>query len=223
MSTARSIRRFTDEPVDDDVLRRCFEAATWAPSGANFQAWRFVILRSPEQRAVVAAAAAHALAVIEPVYRMTPAGPRRRQQTGAQQPRHLRAPRPRRRVHVGAVRHPSVHVRLRVAARRVDLSGGAELPAGRPRHRARRLSDELGRLRGRGDAARRGRRARHVDAGIACRRGMAARSARSTPPPPRSRRSSPSTTGTPPPGATPRSGTPTASERPSSASPAANA
>jgi nitroreductase len=71
MSTARSIRRFTDEPVDDDLLRQCLEAATWAPSGGNFQAWRFVILRSPEQRAVVAAAAARALTVIEPVYGMS--------------------------------------------------------------------------------------------------------------------------------------------------------
>lgn len=61
MSTARTIRRFTDEPVDDATLMRCLEAATWAPSGANAQAWRFVVLRSPEQRAVVAKAAAHAL------------------------------------------------------------------------------------------------------------------------------------------------------------------
>lgn len=71
MSTARTIRRFTDQPVDDETLRRCLEAATWAPSGANAQAWRFVVLRSAEQRAVVAKAAAHALAVIEPVYGMT--------------------------------------------------------------------------------------------------------------------------------------------------------
>ncbi len=71
MSTARTIRRFTDEPVDDATLTRCLEAATWAPSGANAQAWRFVVLRSPEQRAVVAKAAAHALEVIEPVYGMT--------------------------------------------------------------------------------------------------------------------------------------------------------
>jgi nitroreductase len=71
MSTARTIRRFTDEPVDDAVLARCLEAATWAPSGANAQAWRFIVLRSPEQRAVVAKAAAHALEVIEPVYGMT--------------------------------------------------------------------------------------------------------------------------------------------------------
>src|SRR3546814_19142741 len=71
MSTARTIRRFTDEPVDDAVLTRCLEAATWAPNGANAQAWRFVVLRSPEQRAVVAEAARRALAVIEPAYGMS--------------------------------------------------------------------------------------------------------------------------------------------------------
>ncbi|WP_135451359.1 nitroreductase family protein [Mycobacterium sp. DL99] len=71
MSTSRTIRRFTDEPVDDATLTRCLQAAVWAPSGANAQAWRFVVLRSAEQRAVVARAAAQALAVIEPVYGMT--------------------------------------------------------------------------------------------------------------------------------------------------------
>jgi nitroreductase len=71
MSTARTIRRFTDEPVDDATLSRCLRAATWAPSGANAQAWKFVVLRSPELRAVVGKAAAHALDVIEPVYGMT--------------------------------------------------------------------------------------------------------------------------------------------------------
>lgn len=70
LSTARTIRRFTDEPVDDATLARCLEAATWAPNGANAQAWRYVVLRSPESRAVVAEAAAQALAVIEPVYGM---------------------------------------------------------------------------------------------------------------------------------------------------------
>lgn len=70
MSTARTIRRFTDEPVDDATLTRCLDAARWAPSGANAQGWRFVVLRSAEQRAVVAKAAAQALQVIEPVYGM---------------------------------------------------------------------------------------------------------------------------------------------------------
>jgi nitroreductase len=71
MSTARTIRRFTDEPVDDATLMRCLRAATWAPTGANAQAWRFIVLRAPEQRAVVAQAAARALQVIEPVYGMS--------------------------------------------------------------------------------------------------------------------------------------------------------
>ncbi|MBA3655302.1 MAG: nitroreductase family protein [Actinobacteria bacterium] len=53
MSTARAIRRYRPDPVPDDVLRRCLEAATWAPSGGNRQAWRFVVLRSPEVRAVL--------------------------------------------------------------------------------------------------------------------------------------------------------------------------
>src|ERR1019366_7085267 len=71
MSTGRTIRRFTDEPVDDATLARCLQAATWAPSGANAQQCRFVVLRSPELRAVVAKAATQALEVIEPVYGMT--------------------------------------------------------------------------------------------------------------------------------------------------------
>jgi nitroreductase len=75
LSTARTIRRFTDEPVDDEALSRCLLAATWAPNGANAQEWRFVVLRSPEQRAVVASAAAHALEVIEPVYGMSRPAP----------------------------------------------------------------------------------------------------------------------------------------------------
>ena len=39
LSTARTLRRFTDEPVDDATLNRCLQAATWAPNGANVQAW----------------------------------------------------------------------------------------------------------------------------------------------------------------------------------------
>jgi nitroreductase len=70
VSTTRTIRRFTTEPVADSILARCLQAATWAPSGANAQGWRFVVLKSPAQRAVVAQAAAQALEVIEPVYGM---------------------------------------------------------------------------------------------------------------------------------------------------------
>jgi nitroreductase len=70
LSTARSIRRFTDEPVDDQTLDRCLEAATWAPNGANAQLWRFIVLDAPEQRAAVAEAARMSLRTIESIYGM---------------------------------------------------------------------------------------------------------------------------------------------------------
>jgi nitroreductase len=70
LATSRSIRRFTDEPVDDEVLTRCLQAATWAPNGANAQSWRFIVLRAPQVRAAVAEAARRSLEVIEPVYGM---------------------------------------------------------------------------------------------------------------------------------------------------------
>ncbi len=71
LATARAIRRFTDEPVDEATLHRCLEAATWAPSGGNAQHWRFIVLDSPEMRAVVQQAADAALKVIEPIYGMS--------------------------------------------------------------------------------------------------------------------------------------------------------
>ncbi|UCG79027.1 MAG: nitroreductase [Nitrospirota bacterium] len=42
--TRRSIRYFTDEPVDKDHLIEMIKAGTWAPSGLNNQPWRFVII-----------------------------------------------------------------------------------------------------------------------------------------------------------------------------------
>ncbi|MGE2690500.1 nitroreductase family protein [Mycolicibacterium pulveris] len=71
LSTARSIRRFTDDPVDEATLYRCLEAATWAPNGANAQLWRFIVLDGAPQRAAVAQAAGSALKTIESVYGMS--------------------------------------------------------------------------------------------------------------------------------------------------------
>jgi len=53
MSTASTVRRYRPEPVDDAVVEKCLQAATWAPSGANQQPWRFVVLRSAQARAVI--------------------------------------------------------------------------------------------------------------------------------------------------------------------------
>lgn len=40
----RSVRSFTDQPVDKEMLLKLLEAAVWAPSAGNSQTWRFVIV-----------------------------------------------------------------------------------------------------------------------------------------------------------------------------------
>jgi len=44
ITTTRTIRRYTDEPVPREVLRAILFAATRAPSGSNRQKFRFVVL-----------------------------------------------------------------------------------------------------------------------------------------------------------------------------------
>jgi nitroreductase len=47
IKTRRSIRRFTPQPVDDSTVNEVLEAARWAPSWANCQIWRFIVVRDP--------------------------------------------------------------------------------------------------------------------------------------------------------------------------------
>ena len=44
MATRRTIRHFSCEPVDMDVVSACVRAAATAPSGANLQPWRFAVI-----------------------------------------------------------------------------------------------------------------------------------------------------------------------------------
>jgi nitroreductase len=46
-----SVREFTDEPVDDAAVARILDTARFAPSGANAQAWRVVVVKDPAIRA----------------------------------------------------------------------------------------------------------------------------------------------------------------------------
>ncbi len=46
----RSVRKFTDQPVDVEDLRRILEAGRWAPSGKNNQPWRFLVVRAEDSR-----------------------------------------------------------------------------------------------------------------------------------------------------------------------------
>lgn len=41
----RSVRRFTDYRVTDDEIEQLLEAARWAPSWSNTQAWEFIVIR----------------------------------------------------------------------------------------------------------------------------------------------------------------------------------
>lgn len=45
-----SIRRFTDQPVSEESVRRVLAAACQAPSAHNRQPWRFAVVRSEEAR-----------------------------------------------------------------------------------------------------------------------------------------------------------------------------
>jgi nitroreductase len=45
IKTRRSIRKFTDKPVSDEIINNIIEAGMWAPSGLNNQPWKFAVIR----------------------------------------------------------------------------------------------------------------------------------------------------------------------------------
>jgi nitroreductase len=51
VKTRRSIRRYTDAPVDDKHIEAILEAGRWAPSWSNTQCWRFIVVRDPAVKA----------------------------------------------------------------------------------------------------------------------------------------------------------------------------
>ena len=55
----RSVRHFADEPVPRPLLENALAAAASAPSGANRQPWRFVVVEDPEVKARIRRAAEH--------------------------------------------------------------------------------------------------------------------------------------------------------------------
>lgn len=50
IAARRSIRKFKDTPIPDDMLQKILTAAIQAPSASNRQPWRFIIVRG-EQKA----------------------------------------------------------------------------------------------------------------------------------------------------------------------------
>lgn len=49
----KSIRNYKDTPVPEEKLRNVLEAARMAPSGANRQPWKFVVVRDGEKRVLL--------------------------------------------------------------------------------------------------------------------------------------------------------------------------
>jgi iodotyrosine deiodinase len=47
MASRRSIRHFSDEPIDPELVRNALHVANSAPSGANIQPWHFVVVTDP--------------------------------------------------------------------------------------------------------------------------------------------------------------------------------
>lgn len=45
IKSRRSIRRYKTTPVDDQTMELVLEAARWAPSWANTQCWRLIVVR----------------------------------------------------------------------------------------------------------------------------------------------------------------------------------
>lgn len=53
----RSVRKFQDKPVPEELLQQILDAGNAAPSGCNAQAWRFVVIEDAALRKKLAQSA----------------------------------------------------------------------------------------------------------------------------------------------------------------------
>ncbi len=56
LTTRRSIRRYTPDPIPDELIQQLLTAASWAPSAHNRQPWRFAVLQNSPAKARLARA-----------------------------------------------------------------------------------------------------------------------------------------------------------------------
>ena len=54
IETRRSIRKYTDKPVEDEKILQLLEGARLAPSGSNTQPWHFIVVKSEVTRGKLA-------------------------------------------------------------------------------------------------------------------------------------------------------------------------
>ncbi|WNC12757.1 oxygen-insensitive NADPH nitroreductase [Brevibacillus brevis] len=65
----RSIRKFTDQPIANELLEEILSCAQWAPSSHNVQAYSVIVVRSPETKQTLSALAGNQRWVAEcPVF-----------------------------------------------------------------------------------------------------------------------------------------------------------
>ncbi|TVO68855.1 nitroreductase family protein [Sedimenticola selenatireducens] len=57
MRRRRSVRAFSERPVDRSIIEKCLLTAGRAPSGANQQPWKFVVVSNPELKRTIRLAA----------------------------------------------------------------------------------------------------------------------------------------------------------------------
>ena len=48
IKSRRSVRNWQDKDVPDEVLKQALELATYAPSGMNYQGWKFVVVKNKD-------------------------------------------------------------------------------------------------------------------------------------------------------------------------------
>jgi nitroreductase len=74
MSTMRAMRRLRPDPVPHELLDRLVQAATWAPSGSNLQAYEFVVVTDRDVMARLAKLWSRSVdAYLNSIGRVTPA------------------------------------------------------------------------------------------------------------------------------------------------------
>tara|TARA_B110001454_G_scaffold219203_1_gene252087 strand:- start:1026 stop:1724 length:699 start_codon:yes stop_codon:yes gene_type:complete len=53
VNTRRSVRRYTETTVPDEVVRKALDSALKAPNSSNMQAWEFYWVKSPENKSAL--------------------------------------------------------------------------------------------------------------------------------------------------------------------------
>jgi len=50
VESRRSVRKFTDKPIPEDVLDACLDLALLAPNSSNLQPWTFYVVQDPDKK-----------------------------------------------------------------------------------------------------------------------------------------------------------------------------